>query len=392
LAKDGGVSLTRFDGGILLRDIKYHLMLAKPVTPLVSNGDSQSYDQNAVAVAFIAHALREARAWFLRTQRELYGNYKLRWTFNLGLPSADFADRDLCATYENIAKAGWWLSVKPTTITLSEAERAIRSRDVWADLEESEEAEIHEVPEVAAEVAGYARSQLRDEGLHILVDVGATTLDVCGFILHKSDGDDCYELLTADVRRLGAMVLYQHRVSGVRQAVDSHVGELWNRYDPVSAMPDDLGAYLPCHDAIARSIHEHNEKYKKLCSQTLWRTIIDLKRKRDPNSPRWRSEMPVFVSGGGCIMPFYQSGIEELSRQLHEFYVDCAGVRRLSLAKPDNLVADVNEHTYHRLAVAWGLSYPETDIGQVTRPCDIEDIEPPSAYDWTKGFISKDMV
>ena len=54
------------------------------------------------------------------------------------------------------------------------------------------------------------------------------------------------------------------------------------------------------------------------------------------------------------------------------------------LIKPD--------HAYHRLAVAWGLSYPKTDIGNVTRPGQIENIEPREIHDWQAGLISQDMV
>ena len=45
--------------------------------------------------------------------------------------------------------------------------------------------------------------------------------------------------------------------------------------------------------------------------------------------------------------------------------------------KPEELEATVDEANYHRLAVAWGLSYPEYEIGSITRPCDIDDVPPP---------------
>ena len=36
-------------------------------------------------------------------------------------------------------------------------------------------------PEIAAPVVGYARLRRRREGLHVMVNVGPSTIDVCGF-------------------------------------------------------------------------------------------------------------------------------------------------------------------------------------------------------------------
>jgi hypothetical protein len=278
---------------------------------------------------------------------------------------------------------------------VSDATELLNSPQDWDHLSDRDAADIQPIPEVAEEVAGYAKSTLRDEGLHILVDIGATTLDVCNFLLYKPDegADDCYALLTADVQALGASTLYRERVSAVRKAVDEHVGKLWNQYDPVSAMSDDVEDYSPCHDSVAESIRLHDGNYRKECRQKMMKTIIDLRTKRDPNSPRWQSAMPLFLSGGGSVMPFYQSLIKELSSCIKALYDPCQGIRSLSLTRPENFVANVDEQTYHRLAVAWGLSYTQTDIGAVSRPSEAEDIPPREQYDWGgKVFISKDMV
>ena len=71
--------------------------------------------------------------------------------------------------------------------------------------------QVDVVPEIAAEVVGYARSKHRREGLHVMVDVGASTIDICGFVLHAADGEDGdqYHLLTALVKRLGLHELHR---------------------------------------------------------------------------------------------------------------------------------------------------------------------------------------
>jgi hypothetical protein len=230
---------------------------------------------------------------------------------------------------------------------------------------------------LAAEVVGYARSHLRDEGLHVLVDIGASTLDVCGFILHAAGGDDCYELLTADVQQLGTMALYRRRVLGVHKAVEAHVAELWSKCDPVKAIPETSNEYLPHSNMLEKYVTNAGEQYEGECRRMLWKTIVDLKTRRDPRSPRWRGELPLFVCGGGSAMAFYHGAISKLSGQLASFYTGCEGIKKCLLPKPEQLVAEIDAQNYHQLAVAWGLSYPEYDIGSVTRPGEIEDVAPP---------------
>lgn len=394
IAGGGRVSLERAAGGVLLRDIKYHLMRGEPVPSVGPEQNGPPYASDVVAVAFLASALRVARSWFLTHQRALYGDYTLRWSFNLGLPSADFANKHLCDLYLKIAHASWRLSVGTEPIDLGVAASVLNAQEPeGGDVDDRDDAETSLIPEVAAEVAGYARSNLRHEGLHVLVDIGATTLDICSFVLHQRAGDDCYELLTADVPAFGASMLYRARVSAVRMAVDEHTERLWDQYDPVSAMSDELEAYAPDHDSVEKSIRHHDTEYLIRCKRRIWETLKDLKTTRDPRSERWRTHLPVFLSGGGSVMPFYKSLIEHVSGEIEKLYVPCQGMRRLALTRPEGFRADVGDEIYHRLAVAWGLSYQKTDIGNVSRPGDTDDIAPMDAYDWGgKVFISKDMV
>ncbi len=390
---EGRMSLEQIDRGFLLRDIKYHLMRDEPVPLANRPPDGARRDAKVVAVVFLALALREARGWFLAQQHELYGEFELRWTFNIGLPSADFADESLCRAYGAVANAAWALSLSPGGNHLQTATDLLDRPEPLNKIDDRHAAEISWIPEVAAEVAGYAKSTLRDEGLHVLVDVGATTLDVCSFVLHKSDDDDCYSLLTADVQPLGASMLYRERVVAVQKAVDDHMGKLWDQYDPVSPMADGVEAYSPPQDSIAASIRHYDSGYHQRCKKMVWKTMVDLRRNRDPRSSRWQSAIPLFVSGGGSVMPFYQSLIKNVSGDIGRLYPPCRGIQSLSLTKPENFDAEVGDQTYQRLAVAWGLSYAKTDIGTVSRPSEADDIPSREPYDWNgREFVSKDMV
>jgi hypothetical protein len=387
IGQDGKPSLTKVAGGIYLRDVKYYLMEQKPVPAMNRGAGGQTFDPKTVAVAFLALALRATRRWFLDTHKASFGSFMLDWQFNLGLPSADFAEEPLCHDYLRIAAAAWGLSVEAGPIELTGADAAYdavklledesaKGVGAFCDCGDRESAEIRLIPEVAAEVVGYARSYLRDEGLHILVDIGASTLDVCGFILHEKEGDDCYELLTADVRELGAMILHRGRLEAARGCVSKSQLPLLLDYDPVDPVPDELAEFCAMIPSVNRDlILESDDKYRKRCSQMLWQTLLALKTKRDPRSPRWKSKIPLFIAGGASGMAFYRESIKAISDDLVKLYQPCQGIQLLPLTKPDNLEADINDDSYHRFAVAWGLSYPDTNIGTVTRPCEISDIQ-----------------
>src|SRR5260370_10887936 len=90
-----------------------------------------SYDAKAVTVVFLALALREARNWFLKDQKTLYGQMDLRWSLNIGLPSADFADKSLCATYDTVASAAWALSIRSGEFCLEAAGDLVAAPEQW---------------------------------------------------------------------------------------------------------------------------------------------------------------------------------------------------------------------------------------------------------------------
>jgi hypothetical protein len=131
-----------------------HLKL--PLIGEIRNGQAPDQDSTAWAVAFVALALREARRVFLRTQADPYSGIRLRWAMNLGIPSAGYDDAGIRSRFLEVARAAWLASLTPeigstTVATAVAAARTTAPGDV----------PIAVVPEVAAEMVGYARSRYR---------------------------------------------------------------------------------------------------------------------------------------------------------------------------------------------------------------------------------------
>ena len=349
-----------------------------------------SCDASAIttATAYLALVLRYVRRWFIVNKRRIFGEFTLRWSFNLGLPAAIDDDAMLREAFETSGKAAWLVSRRSGPITIDAVQDAIN--DINCTRCEADCA-FDLIPEVIAQVLGYAKSTSRNEGLHLLVDVGASTLDVCSFNLYEREGDDHFPVLTADIDLLGAKSLHRARIEGTGAV--NPVDES----DPGSIVPDDIEAYAPLGLQAGQEIRDKivaaEKSFMDQCEKLLCRTIGDLRRTRYPNSPCWLEKLPVFICGGARDIQMYKKTMSKVHYWLRDKYIPSSdGIGRIELPKPESLEADIDDESYHRLAVAWGLSHESFNIGEYTRPDDIGDIPPPESSSWRNAYISKDMV
>ena len=208
-------------------------------------------------------------------------------------------------------------------------------------------------PEAAAGMTGFAKSARNAPGLYLLVDVGAMTLDACMFRLnqHVSEADR-YAFMAAQVRPLG---------------VDSF------------------------HWFLAEGKTESG--FIEQCQRTLNSVVWETRRRRDPNAETWKpgNDVPVFLAGGGAANRLHQDVVESVGAWLKRD-VRNDGIRRLELPVPTTIDLPEPLADFGRMAVAWGLSYPPTEIGRIHAMSDIDDIGPPEVVDSTDRFVSKDQV
>jgi hypothetical protein len=385
---DGRIALGQDPrGDVLWRDLKIRLL-----------GDGRSSGQRrpatddhlARAAAYVGLALRAARHFFLTNaaERQNYLNDHLRWSLNVGIPSAGYDDQPIRDRFALVARAGWLLSLAEPAPTVAMAmDATVRAR---AGNEPGVEVAV--IPEVAAEVVGYAKSRQRRDGLHFILDVGASTIDLCAFVLHSDRGDDVYELLSADVRQLGLLALHDARM----QACGGRA--------PFDRWPDDLAESIPEWESLphmpaeARRLLQHaDDGYVNTAArQVLLRMIDYVRHHRDPNTLGWQTGVPLFLCGGGSghqVVPRVVSLAESTGRKNWTGY---RGLKVTSLPVPRPLVSDLPEGLFQRrLAVAHGLSFPGINIGPINPPHSIENVDAPDRLTggkWQERFVGKDQV
>ncbi len=343
----------------------------------------------AFGAAYLAHVIRLSREWFLKTQRDGYGRFGLRWALNVGVPSAGYDDEVIRQAFTLAASAAWVLSIEEGDICFGRAAavtEAVKAGDLEPDIA------IDVIPEVAAEVVGYARSPLRTPGLHVMVDVGASTLDICSFILHDREGMDQYALPTALVEHLGVINLHRRRLAAINGHPLSSTVQSIDSADPLAMIPETAAEYVDPASNIGKHLAAVDQEHSNECRYALMRTIVDLKTCREPRSPRWSDGLPVFLCGGGSLMSCFRRVIKDANFGMVKLNIG-AGIRCQALPRPEALKnKDLKEEIFGRLAVAYGLSFDSLDIGTIVSPSDIEDASRRSSTDWRDGFISKDQV
>lgn len=338
------------------------------IESLSSFGEDEAIDN---AIAYLALVFRYVRTWFMQEKCGTYGEFQLIWQINVGIPSASAECDDLCRLYQKTVYTAWRFSLYDGEITypgLLKVRELMHSEDS-ADFQEL----ITVFPEVAAEVTGYTQSDLRQEGLHLLIDIGAGTLDVCGFNVHRSNGDNLLPLFSTSVERQGVCVLHETRRNTMEACLKSTFSQIMP--EPATPLTGDNSSYIPERKQCEKALDSAETEFFRSCAAQVYGVVRQLRTSMDPRSDRWNSYLPVFLCGGGSTMPQYQAIAEGLSSWLRSNVGNCQA-KLLELPYPAQLQGNIKSNEYHRFAVACGLSYRSFDIDKVI--IKLKPVHPPA--------------
>lgn len=393
---DGVCALGGASSGSALRRVKLDLMDVARGGEVATSGRDEA---GAAVTAYLAMALRAVRTQILVKQRGVFERYATgKWSLNLGVPSGlnedDRAeDLRIRRLFLRAAAAGWHLSLGAGPTRLKDAEAAfLCCGEVGADdFVGIGETEVNAFPEVIAGVVGYDRSDSRRDGLHLAVDVGAATVDVCLFNL-PTDVEATWPLLEARVERLGVSVLHARRVVAVSGIDQTSAKKLERSYDPLNGMAHDPG--IPGSAAGFDAIDAVHRQMRREISQLVGGFVQDGRTRRDPNATAYASDgsIPTLVMGGGSRTEFYRRALGEAGDRFAEKLGERhRGLEIIDAPVPDDVDRQSDGMGY-RLAVAVGLSELGLNLPPYRRPGEVDDVVRPAPERRVHPVVGQEQV
>jgi hypothetical protein len=289
------------------------------------------------ATAFVAMQLAYilGRYQQKRPLGEIGGDHYL--AINVGLPVAARDDRKAFDCFTRVLAAAHILAPYSDELTHSDV-RSVYQRSI-PELPEG----FNAVPELLAAISGYAVQPTAPTGPHLLVDVGASTLDLVTFNLLEHTR---VSVFTAGVELLGAAALEVARAADV---------------------PD--GTFKLACD------HLFDQVFSSAKKETRAPTLFD---------PRFRRrDVQLLTTGGGCATDIHSQFVDEMTK------VRVLGELPLVRPVPPKTISQ-RRCDRSRLLLAFGLTRDEPELLELRLPSEIENL--PQQHSASIQMVSKDQV
>jgi hypothetical protein len=320
------------------------------------------------AAAYLALVLRRVRGFVFDHKSEIYGGNFIDWRINVGLPTDSYHDEKLTDAYKKILGAAWTASAEPGAISAARVDKILSEEKSVSDTASAAREVLHpeaisSFPEFVAQITGYVRSPLRQPDLHLLVDVGAGTLDVTVFNVHEDDEEDKFPIFDKAVKPLGTRFLTRHRINGTGFREEKE-------FAPFAPVPSRK-RFLELLKITEAKLAEIDKPFRDSVSKVVGDSLRYTKSRRYPLSRRWEDGVPIFLCGGGSKSDFYSAIFNPEDGMLLGF-----PLRTVKLPRPEHLeTLDILSADYDRMSVAYGLSFDPYDIGEIVRKEEVSDVK-----------------
>lgn len=322
------------------------------------NGDLSDHALTNAAI-YLALVFRKIRSYILNEKRSLFQGNRFIWLINVGLPTEGYANKKINTAYSLIVSSAWDASAASDDISRSLVEECINRKKQGESSDQSlADDAVGLIPEFVAQVTGYVRSPRRQSDLHMLIDIGAGTLDATTFNVHEKEGEDRFPIFAKAVASLGTRFLVKSRIEKYPNLKEDGV------LSPFSPVPTKK-TFSKILKVSLDGLSQMDANFRKKVANVINQIQIDTRQPgKYPESRRWDEGLPVFLCGGGAEVDFYQESI---------FGNKNSKLIKMHLPKPDALEAqDLLPENYSRLSVAYGLSFDRFDIGEIIKEDEIQ--------------------
>lgn len=353
------------------RHIKTGLLNSEVYTGEIDERFGSMLIRESLAAAYMGFALRYVKGYILELKHDLLSRHQIIWNLNLGITSPTLDNFEEKDRFLKVAAVGWKLSLNcDQSLNIDQVKKEIKEYENDADKYKSSlGCSFYLIPEIIAGSYGYALSRKRRNGLHIIVDIGASTVDVCGFKLSKDKGLNNNALYATTVQPLGTFLFHKKLKNQ-------------NYLQPINDEEIDLDD---------EEVKKNSDKFK-----TIIRAIIHIiYRKIEPDAPEFMKDnkLPFIVIGGGSNSDIYWNWINCIQSWILFDHIKNRGLDCIDVPLPANITNDIDNDQAKYLTVAWGLSHRDLDIGRFIPTSKIPKTPEPQIWDGLDNlYVSKEMV
>ncbi|MFN3899120.1 MAG: hypothetical protein ACK4ML_01985 [Alishewanella aestuarii] len=314
-------------------------------------------------IAYLALVIRYTRAALYRhaDYGRILAQRNIRWELNIGCATEPFDNAPIVDRIRKVGLTAWFLA---TSNSLSDQD----IETAWCQSLELDglEAPPEVTPEFIAQIAGYLTSPQLHEGLHVLVDIGAATLDVASFNVVKNQEIDI-PIFCSSVTNLGThfLQLYRHVQLGLEPC--------WDDSLPIK----NANTFAHEKQLSGLSVSEADKAFGQQVIQIISQVILNTKRsgKAVPNSDEWHDGLPLFITGGGAAIDLYKQamhGVELVFRKNNPL-LD----RFRFIPYQSDIASNLKDKQQFdgRLTVAFGLTEDAASIARIRPPSKVHAFE-----------------
>ena len=351
LSNDGGIWLGRAPNA---EEVRTDLKL-----PFLSQS-ARSNESLASVVGFLAWVMKYARAWLYETHSALLKGRKLAWDVNLGCPTNSWSSWDVSEAYRGLAIRAWQLSQIAGDLKWQSAINALEP--LKGTVGDAGLDGLKLVPEFVAQIAGYVKSPQRRNGLHMLMDIGAGTIDIATFNVHFDSvkEEDRFPIFASQVLPMGTHYLTAARLR--KAGLERH------EWDDLQSVPN-AAAFAAALKIEPMAIVDSDKEFSDLMTNAIYNVLNYTRSSRYGRAPEWGKGVPVFLAGGGSECSVYAQSLANAFRRLN------VPALRTSFPLLEETMrgTTLTEGEFHRLSVAYGLTFDADDLGKILAPHQIED-------------------
>ncbi|EDL48254.1 hypothetical protein [Erythrobacter sp. SD-21] len=299
---------------------------------IAGNGSEAIFDEPKIsrsegATAFIALHLCHLLGWYAKEQPLERSKAKNFLAINIGVPVATSDNPAALQPFKEVVRAAVELARSCEPLTL-EMVRAALEMVHAEDLPDG----FDLIPELSAALVGYASDPTSPLGSHVLVDVGASTLDMVAFNLVEDEDEAEIKAFSATVELLGSSALEVAQNKGVLKS-----------------------------DFLKACNHQFGNTFAQACRLA----PLNFSLAKNPN----RKDVYLVVTGGGSNSILHKEFFARL-RDPHR----ALGPGRIDQpAPPSEIIALDCDRT--RLLLAFGLAHDIPDIVSTTNPSRIPRLQ-----------------